>query len=80
MPTGAWGSHQQTEHNDREAGGDELESKLTLRSVANQSDDQSYETRHKTQKPGDTADAVRGIGGWVAILLSRTMMVRERSV
>jgi hypothetical protein len=56
------GSHQQTEHKDREASGEELESKLTLRNVANQGDDQSYKTRHNPQNPGDTADAVRGIG------------------
>jgi hypothetical protein len=56
------GSHEQTEHKDREASGDELESKLTLRNVANKGDDQSYETRHNAQNPGDTADAVRRIG------------------
>ena len=63
LPVPEW-SHQQTEHNDREASGDELESKVTLRNVANQGDDHSYETRRKAQNPGDTADAVRGIGAY----------------
>jgi hypothetical protein len=54
------GSHQQTEHNDREAGGEELESQLSLRNVANQADDQSDQTRPKAQNPGRYG----GRGAW----------------